>query len=145
LPRDNWPALCSTAAETILFFAMFAQFRQSKRKIDGFLSPGEITLADLDTMYRTITRARGEELGLEQVRQDEPNHQFVETLARCLRTGDLESLKDSIVEDASRIRRIFRDQQLPARFAIRDTGALRQQTVRAAYPKQADRVGIELS
>lgn len=118
------------------FYALFAGFQQDRRGQEGFVSPSEITLGDLDVVYHKITRARGEELGLEQARQDEPNHQFVETLARCLRTGDLEALKDSIVEDVSRVRRIFRDQHLPARFCIETRGRYRNKLYGIAVPRE---------
>jgi len=117
-------------------YALFAGFQQSGRGQDGFVSPAEITLGNLDELYRGITRARGEELFLDQARQDEAGYQFVESMASFLRTGAVDALQESLVEDISRIKRRFRDHQIPAHFGISTRGHYRQKLYGIAIPRE---------
>ncbi len=117
-------------------YALFAGFQQIGRGQGGFVSPADITLDDLDQLYRIITRARGEELRLDQARQDETGHQFVESMASFLRTGAVGSFQDCLVEDISRIKRRFRDHQIPAHFGISTRGRYGHKLYGIAVPPE---------
>ncbi|MCI0541673.1 MAG: CRISPR-associated ring nuclease Csm6 [Verrucomicrobiales bacterium] len=117
-------------------YALFARFQQTGCGQGGFVSPADITLNDLDLLYRVITRARGEELRLDQARQDEAGYQFVESMASFLRTGAVDAFQDCLVEDISRIKRRFRDHQIPAHFGLSTRGRYGHKLYGIAVPRE---------
>jgi hypothetical protein len=113
-----------------LTYALFAYMRQESRGANGFVQLEEITMDDLDIIFRRITKARGQEFGLHNC-LDVPRFNFLPTLAEQLTSKqpmDRKGVTQTMQEITSRIRHKFAVQHVPERYFIttfREGGALR--------------------
>ena len=114
-----------TLAERELFlYALIAYMREAQRGEQGFVQLQEINQADLDTVFRRITAARGREWGLEDY-ENVPRFQFLQALVpqlASMRPTDREHATRTFSETISRIKRKCDAQRLPERYQITTSG-----------------------
>jgi hypothetical protein len=113
-----------------LVYALLAYLRQEGRGENGFVRLEEITLADLDTVFRRLTAARGRTYGLKDYEYI-PRFTFIASLAQQLESKnarDRADLTRTFQETISRIKHKCEAKQLPERYFITtlgERGALR--------------------
>jgi CRISPR-associated protein (TIGR02584 family) len=126
-------------------YALFAHFCKQDRSGERCFALNEIRADDLDAVFRYITRARGEEMGIENSGAY-PGFEFLESLARRVGSRnsiDRDDVRKTFTETISRInrklferinRRFFEDTDLSERYLIRNTG-----------PRKSARYGLNVS
>jgi CRISPR-associated protein (TIGR02584 family) len=130
-------------------YALFAHFRKQDRNGKGFVALAEIHARDLDTVFRYVTRARGEELGIENS-GSYPGFDFLDALAKRVGSRnaiDCDDVRKTFTETFSRInrklfdrinRKIFEDTDLSERYLIHNTG--RRKSARYGLNVSPDRI-----
>ena len=109
----------------LFIYALLAYLRQEGRGEEGFVRLNEISTADLDTVFRRITAAKGSERSLEDY-QDVPRFDFLPLLRQQLESTkdrDREAATQTLRETTSRIKRKCEAQRLPERYLITTSGA----------------------
>lgn len=118
--------LTASTPREFLFYAMFAEFRQQGRGMNGFVPLTELTPDDLDRMLRRITAADGDEYGLEFVEQNvsqgapgEYNFLIDLMVMRHGRAGiDHVKLSKAMTDANSRLRGDFKKHRIPERYRL---------------------------
>jgi CRISPR-associated protein (TIGR02584 family) len=109
----------------LFVYALLAYLRQqSGRGEEGFVQLDEITMTDLDTVFRRITVAKGRERGLKDY-QDVPRFAFLPTLEQQLASTipqDREDVTRTFSEIVARIKRKCEAQRLPEDYLITTSG-----------------------
>jgi CRISPR-associated protein (TIGR02584 family) len=107
----------------LFIYALMAYMREQGRGDNGFVRLDEITTADLDTVFRRITAAKGCEWGLEDY-EFVPEFKFLPKLVRQLaEPADYKDVTQTFRETISRIKRQCDKQRLPERYLITTSGA----------------------
>ena len=100
-----------------------AYMREQGRGEEGFVRLDEITTADLDTVFRRITAAKGREWGLEDY-ENMSKFNFLPKLVRQLANPtDHKDVTQTFRETTSKIKRKCDEQRLPERYLITTSGA----------------------
>lgn len=126
--RDKTITIANTDVSTLtekefFVYSLFAYLRQKDHGASGFVSLGEIRREDLDTILRRITAASGEEQSLGDYGSS--RFDFASTLASQVDsrlTKDQEDLRTSIGEAVSKIKRKFKEADLPEDYTIARRG-----------------------
>jgi CRISPR-associated protein (TIGR02584 family) len=126
-------------------YALFAHFSKQNRNGKGFVALTEIRVDDLDAVFRYVTRAKGEELSIENSGAY-PGFEFLDALAKRVGSRnaiDCDDVRKTFTETFSRInrklferinRKFFEDTDISERYLIHNTG-----------PRKAARYGLNVS
>jgi hypothetical protein len=126
-------------------YALFAHFCKQNRNSKRYVALTEIRVDDLDAVFRYVTRARGEEMSIENCGAY-PGFEFLESLAKRVGSRnaiDCDDVRKTFTETFSRInrkffdkinRKIFEDTDLSERYLIHNTG-----------PRKSARYGLNVS
>ncbi|HMX29276.1 MAG TPA: CRISPR-associated ring nuclease Csm6 [Blastocatellia bacterium] len=99
------------------FYLLFARARKFGRGKDGFLSLKEISHEELDQTFRLLSRARGEECGVDHAAEF-PRFDFLPGLLRDLQLQDEESLQTTLIEVVAKIKAKLAKHKFPDRCRI---------------------------
>jgi CRISPR-associated protein (TIGR02584 family) len=114
-------------------YALFAHFRAQERGDQGFVALTEITVTDLDAVFRRITAARGRERSLEEVNLVPPfrflqpmanqvaTHKKIDSQASFLKEVDPQE-QASFLQARAKINRKLEAASLPERYHITSRG-----------------------
>ena len=108
----------------LFIYALLAYFRQQGRGEAGFVTLDEITRADLDTVFRRITAARGDERGLDDV-DLVARFQFLDKLAERISSThpiDRKDVQNTVEQVISRIKKKREKEWVPDRYLITSSG-----------------------
>jgi hypothetical protein len=114
----------------LFLYALFAYMRQQERGEAGYVTLDEITVDDVDTVFRRITAARGQEFGLDNARLI-ARFGFLDNLAKRLGSShaiDREDLRKTFEQTMSKIKKECDDARLPESYQLTtrgERGALR--------------------
>jgi len=126
-------------------YALFAHFCKQNRNGKRYVALDEIRAGDIDAVFRYVTRARGEEMGIENCGAY-PGFEFLDTLAKRIDSHnaiDRADVRKTFTETFSRInrklyerinRKFFEDTDLSERYLIHNTG-----------PRKSARYGLNVS
>jgi CRISPR-associated protein (TIGR02584 family) len=110
----------------IFLYLLFAWYRKTDgTNGNGFRQIAEITTADLEQVFRLVTRERGEEVGLEES-ESYPRFTFLKILADQLASAKKEDREDVVKvfrEIRSKINQKFKINGIPTIYQIASHGA----------------------
>ncbi len=98
----------------LFIFSLLAKFRKENYGENGFMRFADLDKEILENLLRAITRARGEELGLEEL--SNARFGFVKDLLRDLQSGDAtnrDSLYETFSQVLAKIKRKFLEAGIP--------------------------------
>jgi CRISPR-associated protein (TIGR02584 family) len=105
----------------MFFYAMFAGFRLEGRNADGTVCLDGLKRGDFDRIFRLMTAARGEEVGIEECTTFD-EFEFLQEMVEQIMSGrerDRDDFKEKFHVINSRIHGKFKKERLPEELTIR--------------------------
>ena len=127
-PRENTVRVKTRSAtltpREFFVYALFASFRRDDCGDSGFVSIDKITVKDLNATFRYITRARGEEVEIEESLSC-PGYEFLASMAQQVASDlakDKDDFKKTLIETFAKANRKLEEADLPKRYTISRIG-----------------------
>lgn len=109
------------AERELFIYAMFAWLRRENRSTDGFIAINDLSIKDIDTTFRMIMKARGNEVGIDEC-SSVPRMDFVQTMITGLKQKDDEIFKKAFQQVIARVKKKFEDAGVPERYLFTSDG-----------------------